>query len=266
METIKIDADRMFRAVTAGGYKLLAYNFDVRTGEIVSRTLTPDEVKAEAEGSSVKPLPKLGWDLARKQAFVAPSNAPLGAAPISSKPKLFAEDDTPKSEAFGSDFWKRDAKGKPALFAEGFKKENATKKLAEIFGGKPALEQKSGTASDSSARKRTRPDGKPRSALAHAPDDPYYPRVPVADEAALRDWMRDFGMQYGDPQIREQLLAALAGAKCEASFERVLRQHPRMAQQWEKHLRKMALACADVWLESLGLKWEWVESEEARRL
>ena len=250
-------ADRMFRAVTATGYKLLAYNLDVRTGEIVSRTLSPEEVKAEAEGPSVKPLPKLGGDLARKQAFVAPSNAPLAPATNSSKPKLFADDEAPKAAAFESDFWKRDSRGKPALFAEGFKKENATKKLAEIFGGKPAPEpaQKTERSTAQKIQKYA-----PHVALERALDDPYYPRVPVADEAALRDWMRHYGMQCGDPQIREQLLAGLAGSKPEAAFERVLRQHPRMAQQWERFLRKMALACADVWLESLGLKWAWVES------
>ena len=59
---LKIDADTLFRAVTATGYKLLAFNLDLRTGEIVSRTLAPNEVAPPPDAPSVKPLPKMGGD------------------------------------------------------------------------------------------------------------------------------------------------------------------------------------------------------------
>lgn len=43
---ITIDADALYRAATATGYKLLAYNLDLDTGEIISRTMRPEEVTA----------------------------------------------------------------------------------------------------------------------------------------------------------------------------------------------------------------------------
>src|SRR5947207_15790514 len=132
MDAIRIDADALFRAVTATGYKLLAYNLDLRTGEIVSRTLSPEEVKAGPEAPSVKPLPKLGGDLAPKK-----DSSPFGPPPISSsKPKLFADDDAPRKAAFDSGFWKREDKKKPGIFGD-FKRESGSKKLAELFQGAP---------------------------------------------------------------------------------------------------------------------------------
>ena len=103
---ISIDADALFRAITATGYKLLAYNLDIRTGEIVSRTLAPDEVSIPPEAPSVKPLPKMGGDLSQPKEKPLFGDAPVTPAP---KPKLFNDDDT-KKDAFGGDFWKRDDK------------------------------------------------------------------------------------------------------------------------------------------------------------
>src|SRR6185295_7502449 len=135
-ERIRIDADALFRAVTATGYKLLAYNLDLRTGEIVSRTLSPDEVKGGAEMPSVKPLPKMGGDLAPKK-----DSSPFGPPPVdSTKPKLF-NDDGPKKAAFGGEFWKRDDAKKAQPFGE-FKRESGSKKLAEIFSSEPKSAKK----------------------------------------------------------------------------------------------------------------------------
>ncbi|HLX60137.1 MAG TPA: hypothetical protein VKX17_02530, partial [Planctomycetota bacterium] len=131
MDTIRIDADALYRAITATGYKLLAYNLDLRTGEIVSRTLAPDEVHAPPEAPSVKPLPKMGGDLSAKK-----DASPFGPPPMSSKPKLFGDDEAPKKAAFGGDFWKRDDAKKAAPFGE-FKRESGSKKLAELFSGAP---------------------------------------------------------------------------------------------------------------------------------
>ena len=63
MEQLKIDADALYRAVTATGYKLLAYNLDIKTGEIISRTMRPDEIANAPQGPSVRPLPKMGGEL-----------------------------------------------------------------------------------------------------------------------------------------------------------------------------------------------------------
>lgn len=257
MEKLRIDAQQMFRAVTATGFKLLAFNLDLRTGEIISRTMTPDEVKAEAAGPSVKPLPKMGGELTRKTDFIAPSNKPLfddAPKPAASKPKLF-DDDGPKKSGFDGDFWKRDDKKKPALFGEDFKRENATKKLASLFGEAPKSAQQNKAPKGPAAPMPVSGSG----GEPNATDDPYYPRIPAADEAGMLEWMTTFSKQCGDPQIREELLKALAGAKPQSAFDRVLRNHIRMAQQWETFLRKTALACAEIWLQSLGVTWEWVE-------
>ena len=126
---ITIDADALYRAVTATGYKLLAYNLDLETGEIISRTMRPEEVTAPPPGPSVRPLPKMGGDLSVKKDL-----NPFGPTTEAPKKKLFSDDDGPKKPAFDSEFFKRDDKKKPDIFGDGgFKKESGAKKLAEIF-------------------------------------------------------------------------------------------------------------------------------------
>src|SRR3954462_7815745 len=113
MAMIKIDADALFRAVTATGFKLLAYNLNLDTGEITSRTMRPEEIAAAPQGPSVKPLPKMGGDLAPKK-----DASPFGPLPVDApKKKLFGDDDAPKKAAFNADFWKRDDNNKKDLFA-----------------------------------------------------------------------------------------------------------------------------------------------------
>ena len=46
-----------------------------------------------------------------------------------------------------------------------------------------------------------------------------------------------------------------------AARERVLRQHLRTAQQWERYLRKQALASAEGWLQTLNVQWELIEHD-----
>jgi hypothetical protein len=258
MEAIRIDADALFRAMTATGYKLLAYNLDLRTGEIVSRTLSPDQVKAGPEAPSVKPLPKMGGDLAPKK-----DTSPFGPPPVASnKPKLFAEDDAPKKAAFDSGFWKRDDKKKPDIFGE-FKRESGSKKLAEIFQDAPksggAKKDPFAKSEEPGAQKASRPPSEeippPESA-----NDPYYPRIPAISEATHLDWMRQFARDCGDPTIRDELLGALNASRPSNAFERALRNHLRMGQQWEGYLRKQALATADAWLASINVNYELIES------
>src|SRR5438046_770947 len=112
MSTIKVDADVFFRALTATGYKVLAYHLNLDTGEITSRTLRPDEIAAEPLEPSVKPLPKLGGDLTPKKDAL-----PFGPTPTAGEPKkkLF-DDDAPKKPDFQAGFWKREEKKKPGLF------------------------------------------------------------------------------------------------------------------------------------------------------
>src|SRR5690349_14483625 len=113
MAQIQIDADALYRAITATGKKLLAYHLDMGTGEIISRTLRPEEVASGPQAPSVKPLPKMGGDLTPKKPDLF--GAPPTTAP---KKKLFADDDGPKKSAFDNDFFKRDEKKKVDPFGE----------------------------------------------------------------------------------------------------------------------------------------------------
>jgi hypothetical protein len=249
---LKIDADALFRAVTSTGYKLLAYNLEVRTGEIVSRTLAPNEVVAAPEAPSVKPLPKMGGELAPKKDV-----SPFGPPPVSSKPKLFA-DDGEKKPAFAGDFWKRDDTKKPGIFGD-FKRESGSKKLAEIFSGPP----KAAKVDPFSKSPETPivPADAPVAAIPNTANDPYYPRIPAVSDETQLGWMRQFAKDAGDPQIRDELLAALHTAKPAAAFDRALRHHQRTSQQWDRYLRKQALASAEAWLATLGVTWELIESK-----
>lgn len=249
---LTIDADILFRAVTATGYKLLAYNLDLRTGEIVSRTLAPNEVAAPPDAPSVKPLPKQGGDLAPQKAA-----SPFGPPPLASKPKLFSEDSDANKPAFAGDFWQRDEKKKASPFGD-FKRESGSKKLAELFDAAPKAPKKNPFAETSAAAAPAiLADSAPIPSTSH---DPYYPRIPAVSEAAQLDWMRHFAKDAGDPVIRDELLSALHAPKPAASFERALRNHLRTGEQWERYLRKQALASAEAWLTTLGVQWVFIEA------
>ncbi|MBI3831375.1 MAG: hypothetical protein HY291_17790 [Planctomycetes bacterium] len=135
MAALKIDADALFRAVIAHDYKLMGYYLDLRTGEVVSKTLSPDQVKDVPRGPVVKPLPAFGHDINERK-----GDAPFGPPPVElgKKPDLF-KDDGPKKNAFEGDFWKRESGKKLDPFGGGGpRKESSTKRLAELFGEKPA--------------------------------------------------------------------------------------------------------------------------------
>ena len=259
MSVVKIDADALFRAVTATGYKLLAYNLNLDTGEITSRTMRPDEIADAQQGPSVKPLPKMGGDLAPKK-----DAAPFGPLPIEPKKSLFSDDDKPKKTAFNNDFWKRDDSGKKDLFADGgFKRESGSKKLAEIFGEGPAKKKVDPFAkSVESAPAPVATSPYPAESPAAAPpEEPRKPRIPAASEEQHAEWMRAFAMQFGDPQIRDELLATLKNAKPAAAWERVTRKHARMGQQWERYYRKVALEFGEMWISNFRISWELIEPE-----
>jgi hypothetical protein len=277
---IRIDADALFRAITASGFKLLAYHLNVDTGEIGARTLRPDEVPDAPQGPSVKPLPKIGGDLTPKKDAL-----PFGPAPdVQIKKKLF-NDDTPKKSAFDSEFFKREQKQRNDIFRDGgFRRESGPKKLAEIFSqpqpkkpadpfAKPAESAKPAPVAPGSpplrgtafqvvdtGKMRVLQEGETQRG-APAPDDPKHPRIPVAAEAQQIEWMETFARECGDPEIRDQLLKALKSAKPTPSFERTLRKYQRMNQQWDRYYRKTALAEGVAWLATLGVEWELIESK-----
>ena len=271
MHPIPIDADAMFRAVTASGYKLLAYNLNLNTGEIVSRTLRPDEVAPAPAGSLVKPLPKLGGDLAPKK-----DAAPFGPPPVQTKKKLFNDEDGLKKPVFDAGFFKREEKKKPNLFADGgFQRENGVKKLAEIFGER-------GERGEGSSKKPAdpfaRPAGNGNTDSIGMPDAPaasemapdtrqnnsaqHIVHIPSSSEEEQVAWMHAFAKHSGDPEIRDALGRALKAAKPIPAFEKVLRKYQRTGQQWESYFRKQALQYGEAWLSSLGIQWELVESAQ----
>ncbi len=268
MPKLSIDADALFRAVTACNFKLLTYHLDLHTGAITSRTLCPDEIADAPQGSSVKPLPKMGGDLAPKK-----DASPFGPVPVEGKKKLFADDDLPKKPGFNTDFWKRDDKKQLDPFGDGgFKRESGSRKLAEIFGGPPRQKSvdpfaKPAPAGDAPAPSSTPPIATPEphasAAVSVQPgggEDPKLPRIPVAPESQQIEWMEKFARDCGDPKIKERLLAALKSAKAMEAYDRTLRNYQRMGQQWERYFRKQALACAEAWLGTLDVEWELIES------
>ena len=259
MSVLKIDADALFRAVTATGYKLLAYNLDLESGQITSRTLRPDEVADAPQGPSVKPLPKMGGDLTPKKDAL-----PFGPVPVEPKKKLFGDDDLPKKPAFDNEFFKRDEKKKPDLFADGgFKRESGSKKLAEIFGDAgPRKKLDPFKPADQAETPVPAPAPAPVAQAAKAADDPAHPRIPAVDEAQHIEWLTAFAKECGDPEIRDELLKAMKPPKAIAGFERVLRKHQRMGQQFERWFRRQALLFGETWLSELGVQWELVEKDE----
>lgn len=253
MKQIAIDADALFRAVSATGYKLLAYHLNLDTGVIESRTLRPDEVADAPQGPSVAELPKLGGDLSVKK-----DAQPFGPPPVegASKKKLFAGEDGPKKK-FDGDFWKRESKKADPFAGDGFRRQNATKKLAEMFGGGAKDEKRELFApSDAAAAPVAAPAGPAGEPPA---DDPRRPRIPVLTEAQVVELMVLFMKDSGDPQIKAEMQSALSGAKPAAAFERVLRKYARTAQQYERYFRKQALLFAETWLSEQGVAWELVE-------
>jgi len=278
METLQLDGDALFRAVIAYDYKLIAYYLDLRSGEIVSRTLMPDEVQEPPPGPRVKSLPLLGGDLHERKSEALFADVP---GHVQKKPDLF-KDEGSKEKSFEGDFWKRGRSEKKNPFGEEFRRESSTKKLAEMFGEAPPEQQKpdpsavkpptAGAAAAPSA-----PSGTPASTAAAGPalqaqpaDAAYAPvldlsqplqRIPPASLEQNVEWMRAFAKDCGDPKIKDQLLHALGGGKPIAAFERTLRQYQRTNQQWDRYYRRQAYHYAGEWLKALPIQWEIVESQ-----
>jgi len=278
METLQIDGDALFRAVIAYDYKLIAYYFDLRSGEIVSRTLMPDEVQEPPPGPRVKPLPLLGGDLHERKSDALFADVP---GHVQKKPDLF-KNEGPQKKAFEGDFWRRGKSERKNPFGEEFRRESSTKKLAEMFGEAPPEQKKPDPlAVKPPAAGAAAPSGAPAAPASTAPagsapqaqpaDAAYVPvldlsqplqRIPPANVEQNLDWMRAFAKDCGDPRIKDQLLHALAGGKPIAAFERTLRQYQRTNQQWDRYYRRQAYHYAGEWLKALPIQWEIVEDEK----
>ena len=254
MSHIPINEDALFRAVTAFQHKVMAHYLDLRTGEITSRTLRPDEVQEPPPGPSVKPLPLLGGELSAKK------EEDIFGAPPPKKESLAGlfGDEGPKKKDFDDDFWKRDNKKKGELFNDGgFRRESSSKKLAELFGEAPGAKMSDHAPS---APKPAAPGfDKPAPVIDFS--EPLQ-RIPPANEKQHLEWLHAFAKDCGDPKIKEELQHALAKAKNAPlpAFEKVLRNYQRMNQQWENNYRKQARHYAEAWLKPIPVQWKIVES------
>lgn len=265
MAALKINADALFRAVISHDYKLMGYYLDLRSGEVVSKTLSPDQVKDVPRGPAVKPLPAFGHDINERK-----GDAPFGPPPVGDKkPDLF-KDDGPKKNDFEGGFWKREGAQKLDPFGDGgYKKESATRKLAELFDKKNAAPVKAdpfapkpGAAPAAAEHPASKAPALFEAAPAPIDDSEPLQRIPPASEEQLAEWMRHFAKDCGDPEIRDKLLPV---AKSLAGYERVLRNYQRMNQQWERYLFKQSLHYASAWLKDLPIQWEIVEPNEPMR-
>jgi hypothetical protein len=277
MDRIKIDADALFRAVTALEHKVLAYYLDLRTGEVVARTLMPGEVNEPPPGPRVKPLPKLGGELGRRE-----QSAPFGPPPVAKKVDLF-KDDVPKpASAFQGGFWKREEHRAVNPFGgEGPRHESGARKLAQLFGEPPPAKEAGSASPAPPPAASPRPPAQPGPASLPVPPAPSpaaaaavptaQPAAPIAEDAGRlqrippasaeqnMDWYQAFARDCGDPQIREQLQRALAGSRPRQAFERTLRNYQRLEQQWQLYYRRQILHYAEVWLHGLAVQYEIVE-------
>jgi hypothetical protein len=266
MFKIRIEADAMHRAVAAHDYKLLAHFLDLRTGEITSRVLSPEEAKDAPMGPRVQPLPVMGGSLERKKddPWLAPRSSPSGKKP------LFKQDEgTRKKDPFAGDFWKRDSIDRPNLFGDkGFKGVSSSKKLAELFAEGPG---KKGPRQDPISQGASPRNAVPAPAFFPIPpeekpppsqdsDDPLQ-RIPVASEEQHLDWMKAFAKDCGDPDIREKLLKCFVAAHPFKGFFGVLKSYQRMSQQWDRYYRRQTLHYAAEWLKSLPIFWEIRDDE-----
>jgi len=248
MSALRINADTLFRAVTAHDFKVLAYYLDLRDGEITSKTLPPGELAEAPRGPSVAPLPVLGADVS-----VRKGDSPFGPVPVEKKVNLFG-DEPHKKEEFKGDFWKRDTKNKADPFGgSGPRRENSARKLAELFGDKAAS-----TPVPSAPQTPPPEQGE---YVANLDLDQPLQRIPPARAEQQLEWFRTFARECGDPKIKDELSAALNGEKFMHAFERVLRKYPRSNQQWELYFRKQALHYAAAWLKALPIQWELFEPD-----
>jgi hypothetical protein len=188
------------------------------------------------------------------------------------KKKLF-DDDGPKKPGFSGDFFKRDDKKKVDPFGgDGFQRQSGAKKLAEIFAepagkkpGSPPLE-KGGPGGVSPFK-----EDAPQKSEGQTPPTPPFqggdsvgPRIPAISDGQQLEFMVAFAKDFGDPEIRDEMGAAVKAGSAVAAWGRVMRKHARAGQQWENYYRKQALYWAECWLSDLGIAWEIVDEEGAR--
>ncbi len=257
MAAIRIDADALFRAVTAEGYKMIVYYLDRETGAVVPKQA---ERRLETER---KPAATMAEETERRSKKSGPFHE--AAAPVEKKKDLF-KDGTPmpKKDPFAGGFWKPVEKPKLDLFGDGhpkpvgppkgplFKDDGVEKASAPATAGGTAISSESVAAT-----------------VEDAPEQLENGRLllikPVPD-AARNEWMTEFAKDCGDPEIRDKLREAMASSKeLRRGFLGVLSRYGRLSEQWERFYRRRALDAAGKWLRSAGLEYTLVENAPPER-
>ncbi|MCX7806293.1 MAG: UPF0158 family protein [Planctomycetota bacterium] len=251
MAAIRIDADAMFRAMTAEGYKMIVYYLDRETGAVV-----PKQAERRLEAAR-KPAPTMAEETERRSKKAGPFHEV--AAPVEKKKDLFADGSPPpKKDPFAGDFWKPVGKPKLDLFGDG--------------PPKPVGPPKGPLFKDASGEKAAA--GGP--AAGTLPSEPVAPTVNDAPErleggrlllirpipdTTRREWMAEFAKDCGYPDVRDRLREVLASSKDPGrGFQAVLSRYGRLSEQWERFYRRRALNAAGDWLRDSGIEYELVEN------
>ena len=270
MERIAIDADALFRAATALGYKMVVYYLDREDGKIITRQM-------ERRGDSSRGGPGDLGDPTNLQSLRPKAGPPL---PVQKKADLFKEGPEilkKRKDPFATDFWKKDTGPKPDLFGEGpakpvgppkgFLFKDDASSAAEVTaagnatnGQTPAAEVK---PPEAAAKTNGHAAGKPAPTVDDAPDElegGRCIRVRTITDATQWDWMAAFAKECGDPEIRDKLREAMKKSdQPQRGFFQVLSRYGRLRDQWERFYRRRALDVAEEWLKEIGIEYELVE-------
>jgi hypothetical protein len=254
MAKIAIDADAMFRAFTALGYKMIVYYLDRNTGAVV-----PRQTERRVEYKP-RELPKLDQEAERPKPA-----SPFAEVPLPAGRKDLFGDGIPQQrrDPFSGDFWKKPEKPKLNLFGDGPARPIGPPK-GPLFKDPPPVESNA-ARSDGAA-----PGGIVAPTADEAPEELEGGRLllirPVPEKTQY-EWMAEFAKDCGDPEIRDRLREAMAGAKePHRGFFSVLSRYGRLRDQWERFYRRKALDRAEEWLRQKGIEYVLVEARPTDRV
>lgn len=255
-----VDADGLFRAATAGDYRVLAHYLSTETGEILSRAVAHDPRGAPLEA------PKLG-DYAPSENAGETDGKPdpvaeFRARKLKEKKPLFTDDGS-REASFQGGFWERAKKEVRNPLGEGAVETAAERqRLARLFADDAEKPKTANPFGDDEGAARAADAAAPPGDAAGETSSEYLHRVPVAEPELWRKWrLRFTEREVGDPDIRDRLRRALARDNAEEEFAELMRRYPRTEEQWLRYVRKQTLIAAGEWLKTLP-PGEWAFSDE----
>jgi hypothetical protein len=248
-----IDADSLYRAVTAGDYRVIAHYLDDRNGKILALALARDPRASTLETPRLGSFCKSEKD-SEAQAGGNPAAEFLARKAREKKP-LF-HDEGAKEEPFAGGFWQNEKQTMANPFDDGATETAAERRrLAALF------------ADDAPKPKAHDPFaalGKPAKAAEVVEDDmdfDHLHRIPSVEPELWTAWRRWFvEKEVGDPEVRDKLRRTLHKDVAPEVFEETLERYQHTDGQWRRFIRKKALAAACAWLETMPLdSWNLVE-------